>query len=126
MARARKRDRLRWSKLYTFSCFRQPHTDEAAGPAAVSGSPVGGPGFSRIVHCNNSILHRRKPLKYPTNYISTTKYNVLTFLPKAIFEQFRRVANLYFLLTAILSLTPVCPFSPVSMIDRRGNQITSW
>ncbi|EMS61035.1 Phospholipid-transporting ATPase 6 [Triticum urartu] len=57
-----------------------------------------------------------KPLKYPTNYISTTKYNVLTFLPKAIFEQFRRVANLYFLLTAILSLTPVCPFSPVSMI----------
>lgn len=116
MARARKRDRLRWSKLYTFSCFHQPHTDEAAGPAAVSGSPVGGPGFSRIVHCNNSILHRRKPLKYPTNYISTTKYNVLTFLPKAIFEQFRRVANLYFLLTAILSLTPVCPFSPVSMI----------
>ncbi|VAI89711.1 unnamed protein product [Triticum turgidum subsp. durum] len=72
MARARKRDRLRWSKLYTFSCFHQPHTDEAAGPAAVSGSPVGGPGFSRIVHCNNSILHRRKPLKYPTNYISTT------------------------------------------------------
>ncbi|KAF7096779.1 hypothetical protein CFC21_098677 [Triticum aestivum] len=72
MARARKRDRLRWSKLYTFSCFGHPHTDEAAGPAAVSGSPVGGPGFSRIVHCNNSILHRRKPLKYPTNYISTT------------------------------------------------------
>uniref|UniRef100_A0A0D9WRB7 Phospholipid-transporting ATPase n=1 Tax=Leersia perrieri TaxID=77586 RepID=A0A0D9WRB7_9ORYZ len=114
----RRRDRLRWSKLYTFSCFRTPATsgDAAGGPSAHGGSAVGGPGFTRVVHCNNSAVHRRKPLKYPTNYISTTKYNVLTFLPKAIFEQFRRVANLYFLLTAILSLTPVCPFSAVSMI----------
>uniref|UniRef100_A0A0E0LCS0 Phospholipid-transporting ATPase n=1 Tax=Oryza punctata TaxID=4537 RepID=A0A0E0LCS0_ORYPU len=113
----RRRDRLRWSKLYTFSCFRSSHTNEvASGPSAVGGSAVGGPGFTRVVHCNNSAVHRRKPLKYPTNYISTTKYNILTFLPKAIFEQFRRVANLYFLLTAILSLTPVCPFSAVSMI----------
>ncbi|XP_040380933.1 probable phospholipid-transporting ATPase 4 [Oryza brachyantha] len=112
----RRRDRLRWSKLYTFNCFRSSATAEAAGPSAVGGSAVGGPGFTRVVHCNDSAVHRRKPFKYPTNYISTTKYNVLTFLPKAIFEQFRRVANLYFLLTAILSLTPVCPFSAVSMI----------
>ena len=113
MARARKRDRLRWSKLYTFSCFGHPHTDEAAGPAAVSGRPVGGPGFSRIVHCNNSILHRRKPLKYPTNYISTTKYNVLTFLPKAIFEQFRRVANL----SSQAVPDPLPPSSPFSILS---------
>uniref|UniRef100_A0A0E0HSP7 Phospholipid-transporting ATPase n=1 Tax=Oryza nivara TaxID=4536 RepID=A0A0E0HSP7_ORYNI len=115
----RRRDRLRWSKLYTFACFRSSHSNNEAvggGPAAAGGSAVGGPGFTRVVHCNNSAVHRRKPLKYPTNYISTTKYNILTFLPKAIFEQFRRVANLYFLLTAILSLTPVCPFSAVSMI----------
>uniref|UniRef100_A0A0D3GHY8 Phospholipid-transporting ATPase n=2 Tax=Oryza barthii TaxID=65489 RepID=A0A0D3GHY8_9ORYZ len=84
--------------------------------AGIGGRDVESPGFTRVVHCNNSAVHRRKPLKYPTNYISTTKYNILTFLPKAIFEQFRRVANLYFLLTAILSLTPVCPFSAVSMI----------
>ncbi|KAG8094537.1 hypothetical protein GUJ93_ZPchr0012g21779 [Zizania palustris] len=112
----RRRDRLRWSKLYTFSCFRTPSTDEVAGPSAVGSTAVGGPGFSRVVYCNNPVLHRQKPLKYPTNYISTTKYNILTFLPKAIFEQFRRVANLYFLLTAILSFTPVCPFSAVSMV----------
>ncbi|CAN6177804.1 unnamed protein product [Urochloa humidicola] len=111
----RRRDRMRWSKLYTFNCFR-PNTGGAAaeGPSSDGAGAVGGPGFSRVVYCNNPAL--QKPLKYPTNYITTTKYNIITFFPKAIFEQFRRVANLYFLLTAILSLTPVCPFSAVSMI----------
>jgi phospholipid-translocating ATPase len=109
----RKRDRLRWSKIYTFSCLRP---SVQLDPSDNGSASLGGPGFSRVVHCNQSRLHRKKPLKYPSNYISTTKYNILTFLPKAIFEQFRRVANLYFLLAAILSLTPVAPFSAVSMI----------
>ncbi|KAJ6801000.1 putative phospholipid-transporting ATPase 4 [Iris pallida] len=108
----RRRDRLRWSKLYSFSCFRPPGGESEQ----LEHSPLQGPGFSRVVHCNSPRLHRRKPLKYPTNYISTTKYNILTFLPKATFEQFRRVANVYFLLAAMLSLTPVAPFSAVSMI----------
>ncbi|XP_072959204.1 probable phospholipid-transporting ATPase 4 [Typha angustifolia] len=107
----RRRDRLRWSKLYTFSCFSP---SVLLDPEA--SHSLGGPGFSRIVYCNQPRLHRKKPLKYPTNYISTTKYNIISFLPKAIFEQFRRVANLYFLLAAILSLTPVAPFNPLSMI----------
>ncbi|KAF3783123.1 putative phospholipid-transporting ATPase 5 [Nymphaea thermarum] len=104
----RKRGKIRWSKLYTFSCIR-PSVLESDGP-------LPSPGFSRVVHCNRSQMHKKKPFKYPNNYISTTKYNALTFLPKATFEQFRRVANLYFLLAAALSLTPVTPFSAVSMI----------
>ncbi|MQL97640.1 hypothetical protein Taro_030329 [Colocasia esculenta] len=112
MARTgRRRDRLRWSKLYTFSCVRPTVLLDPEGPPSLQG-----PGFSRVVYCNQPRIHRKKPLKYPSNYISTTKYNIITFLPKAIFEQFRRVANLYFLLAAILSLTPVAPFSAVSMI----------
>ncbi|OVA04457.1 Cation-transporting P-type ATPase [Macleaya cordata] len=111
MARTgRKRGKLRFSKLYTFSCF-QPDVLQPDGQNSLQG-----PGFSRVVYCNQPRLHRKKPVKYPSNYISTTKYNIITFLPKAIFEQFRRVANLYFLMTAILSLTPVAPFSAVSMI----------
>ncbi|KAL0429911.1 UNVERIFIED_CONTAM: putative phospholipid-transporting ATPase 4 [Sesamum radiatum] len=110
MARGRIRARIRRSHLYTFACGR-PRTSEEERPHDFEG-----PGFSRIVHCNQPDMHTKKPLKYCSNYISTTKYNIITFLPKAIFEQFRRVANLYFLLAAVLSLTPISPFSAVSMI----------
>ncbi|KAJ0746731.1 putative P-type phospholipid transporter [Helianthus annuus] len=111
MAGGRIRARLKRSSLYTFGCIRPPPRESIDEPRQFQG-----PGFSRHVCCNQPGFHRKKPLKYCTNYISTTKYNVITFLPKALFEQFRRVANLYFLLAAALSLTPVSPFSPYSMI----------
>ncbi|KAH6781284.1 ATPase E1-E2 type family protein / haloacid dehalogenase-like hydrolase family protein [Perilla frutescens var. hirtella] len=110
MARGRIRARIRRSHLYTFGCFR-PQTAEEESPHDFQG-----PGYSRVVYCNQPLMHEHKPVKYCSNYISTTKYNIVTFLPKAIFEQFRRVANLYFLLAAVLSLTPISPFSAVSMI----------
>ncbi|XP_011096893.1 probable phospholipid-transporting ATPase 5 [Sesamum indicum] len=107
----RRKQKLKWSKLYTFSCLR-PTTDESAPTERLLGQP----GFSRVVFCNESQLHKSKPNKYPNNYVSTTKYNLITFLPRALFEQFRRVANLYFLLAAILSVTPLAAFNPVSVI----------
>lgn len=33
----------------------------------------------------------------PSNKISTSKYNMFTFLPMNLFEQFSKAANLYFL-----------------------------
>ncbi|KAK7349266.1 hypothetical protein VNO77_06499 [Canavalia gladiata] len=109
MARGRIRARLRRSHLYTFGCLRPSTTEEAP-------HPLQGPGFSRTVYCNQPLLHEKRPLYYCRNEISTTKYNVITFFPKALFEQFRRVANIYFLLAACLSASPISPFSPVSMI----------
>lgn len=103
----RKKGKVKWSKLYTFSCLKPNFDDQQL---------LGQPGFSRVVFCNKPELHKAKPYKYPNNYISTTKYNVVSFLPKALFEQFRRVANLYFLLAAILSATSLAPFTPTSMI----------
>ena len=38
------------------------------------------------------------------NEIRTAKYTVLTFLPINLFEQFCRVANLYFLIIACLQV----------------------
>lgn len=40
------------------------------------------------------------------NHISTAKYNVATFLPKFLYEQFSKYANLFFLFTAILQQIP--------------------
>lgn len=42
--------------------------------------------------------------KFPSNRVSTAKYTLLTFLPKSLFEQFRRIANVYFAITSVLML----------------------
>uniref|UniRef100_A0A8C8RHF0 Phospholipid-transporting ATPase n=1 Tax=Pelusios castaneus TaxID=367368 RepID=A0A8C8RHF0_9SAUR len=44
--------------------------------------------------------------QYASNCIKTSKYNVLTFLPVNLFEQFQEVANTYFLFLLILQLIP--------------------
>eukprot|EP00158_Paraphelidium_tribonemae_P008628 Partr_v1_DN28633_c0_g1_i1_m49817 putative ATPase, class VI, type len=45
-------------------------------------------------------LHNR------TNAIRTSKYTLLTFLPKNLYEQFRRAANFFFLLLVLLQIIP--------------------
>eukprot|EP00730_Choanoeca_flexa_P004838 TRINITY_DN11817_c0_g1_i2.p1 TRINITY_DN11817_c0_g1~~TRINITY_DN11817_c0_g1_i2.p1 ORF type:complete len:1157 (+),score=344.14 TRINITY_DN11817_c0_g1_i2:140-3610(+) len=40
------------------------------------------------------------------NKISTAKYNVVSFLPKFLYEQFSRNANLFFLFTALIQQIP--------------------
>nr|XP_048687312.1 phospholipid-transporting ATPase IK [Caretta caretta] len=44
--------------------------------------------------------------KYEDNAIRTAKYNVLTFLPLNLYEQFHRLANLYFLFVILLQTVP--------------------
>ena len=48
------------------------------------------------------------------NTISTTKYNIFTFLPKGLLYQFSRWANIYFLFTAIIQNIPI--ISPIKSI----------
>ena len=56
-----------------------------------------------------------KPAKFASNYIKTTKYNALTFFPLALLFQFKRLANVYFLIISILSAFPsISPYSPAS------------
>lgn len=43
---------------------------------------------------------------YPLNKISTCKYNIITFLPKNLLIQFQKLANIYFLIVAILETIP--------------------
>ena len=47
-----------------------------------------------------------KSAKYLNNKIRTTKYTLLSFFPKNLFEQFHRLANFYFLLLIALNFVP--------------------
>ena len=40
------------------------------------------------------------------NIIKTTKYTIWSFIPKNLFEQFHRFANLYFLMIVVLNWVP--------------------
>lgn len=44
--------------------------------------------------------------RYAGNEITTNKYNWFTFLPKNLFEQFHRIANLYFIFIVCLNWIP--------------------
>ncbi|KAI1791768.1 hypothetical protein LXA43DRAFT_392905 [Ganoderma leucocontextum] len=81
------------------------------------------PGPPRTVYVNHPLpddyydpkkKHRTvlKQHVYPTNQVITSKYTVLTFLPRNLLEQFRRIANIFFLTIAILQFFPM--FSTVS------------
>jgi phospholipid-translocating ATPase len=61
---------------------------------------VAGP--PRTIHVNESLpadyLDPKGKVKlahtYPSNQVITSKYTIITFLPRNLLEQFRRVANL--------------------------------
>ncbi|KAF3906618.1 hypothetical protein ABW20_dc0109055 [Dactylellina cionopaga] len=58
----------------------------------------------RIIHVNNPPANALN--KYVDNHVSTAKYNIATFLPKFLYEQFSKYANLFFLFTAIMQQIP--------------------
>ncbi|EEC05351.1 phospholipid-transporting ATPase, putative, partial [Ixodes scapularis] len=43
---------------------------------------------------------------YAGNAVQTTKYTLLSFIPRNLFEQFHRFANLYFLGIVLLNWVP--------------------
>ncbi|XP_050447279.1 phospholipid-transporting ATPase ID isoform X3 [Cataglyphis hispanica] len=72
----------------------------------------------RRIRANNREYNSQ--FNYANNYIKTSKYTVLTFLPLNLFEQFQRLANFYFLcllvlqiIPAISSLTPITTAIPL-------------
>ena len=65
----------------------------------------------------NNPKKNSKDLKFPSNEIDTRKYNIFTFLPKALFYQFARPANVYFLICAILQCIPmISPLNPLTAV----------
>ncbi|XP_053166188.1 phospholipid-transporting ATPase IH isoform X1 [Hemicordylus capensis] len=54
------------------------------------------------------------PQRYPDNRIVSSKYTFWNFVPKNLFEQFRRIANFYFLIIFLVQLIIDTPTSPVT------------
>ena len=55
----------------------------------------------------NNRKGNKEELFFKDNKISTTKYNCITFLPKALMLQFIRLANVYFVFIAIIQSIPI-------------------
>ena len=66
--------------------------------------------FEFYINDNNS----NKIYKLKDNTISTTKYNIFTFIPKGLLYQFSRLSNVYFLFTAIIQSIPI--ISPLTSL----------
>ncbi|XP_068517615.1 phospholipid-transporting ATPase IK [Anas acuta] len=73
------------------------------------------PAFTWEVRANNRSYHRQfkkkfafclTKKKYAGNAIKTAKYNILTFLPLNLYEQFHRMANVYFVFVILLQTIP--------------------
>ncbi|CDR41476.1 CYFA0S07e02630g1_1 [Cyberlindnera fabianii] len=58
----------------------------------------------RVIHLNDKLSNNA--FGYGDNHVSTTKYNFATFLPKFLFQEFSKYANLFFLFTSIIQQVP--------------------
>jgi len=61
----------------------------------------------RTVHSLDDPFNR----SFCDNKIMTSKYTVLTFLPKNLFEQFSKLANVYFLFISFMQMVPMISIS---------------
>uniref|UniRef100_A0AAQ4P165 Phospholipid-transporting ATPase n=1 Tax=Gasterosteus aculeatus aculeatus TaxID=481459 RepID=A0AAQ4P165_GASAC len=54
------------------------------------------------------------PQRFADNRIISSKYTIWNFVPKNLFEQFRRIANFYFLIIFLVQVMTHTPTSPVT------------
>ncbi|KAE9116946.1 putative phospholipid-transporting ATPase [Phytophthora fragariae] len=77
-------------------------------------------GNFRKVHLNNDEENERlrREGRYTDNYVTTSKYTIVSFVPKMLFEFFRVIANCYFLVISILQVATT--WSPTNKYTTAG------
>ncbi|XP_069487816.1 phospholipid-transporting ATPase VD [Ambystoma mexicanum] len=109
---------IRWVR-YRWQCLISPENRNSnTNSNSCSSSPVfGWPNRPSRPHGKHRIVipclghfkeeYEKVCKEYKNNRIRTTKYTLLNFIPRNLFEQFHRVANLYFLFLVVLNWIPV-------------------
>uniref|UniRef100_A0A672U9I2 Phospholipid-transporting ATPase n=1 Tax=Strigops habroptila TaxID=2489341 RepID=A0A672U9I2_STRHB len=67
--------------------------------------PLAFPAFTWEVRANDRNYHKQFKKRFG-NAIKTAKYNIFTFLPLNLYEQFHRMANIYFVFVILLQTAP--------------------
>ncbi|PFH48817.1 hypothetical protein AMATHDRAFT_5455 [Amanita thiersii Skay4041] len=115
-AERRKSIRTKSSRFFSRNTEkdRKHRPDTASSSSAAAALPTKEvPGSRRNVYVNHppsamEVDQHGEPIaRYVRNKVRTTKYTIFTFIPKNLYEQFRRVANLFFLSLVILQLFPI-------------------
>jgi Na+/citrate or Na+/malate symporter len=57
-----------------------------------------------------------KEQKKKSNHVRTTKYTLLSWAPLSLLFQFKRAANIYFLIISVLTFLSFSPKNPASMV----------
>nr|XP_043607089.1 phospholipid-transporting ATPase 1-like [Erigeron canadensis] len=90
---------------------------------------------ARLVYVNDAFKTNQR-FEFAGNSIRTAKYSVFSFLPRNLFEQFHRVAYIYFLIIAILNQLPqlavfgrgasILPLSIVLLVTAVKDAYEDW
>lgn len=90
-------------KEFSFLAGEDGTTSSAVDRTTDDGQGGTADGEHRLIFIN-----RPQPAssKFTGNSISTAKYSILRFVPLFLFEQFRRWANIFFLVIALLQQIP--------------------
>ncbi|KAH9476290.1 Putative phospholipid-transporting ATPase C24B11.12c [Psilocybe cubensis] len=109
--RTERRKSRRFFRRHTAE--KKQHQQLAAPPEVAPTAAPKVPGARRNVYVNHPLsamevdAEGEPKARYVRNKVRTTKYTLITFIPKNLYEQFRRVANLFFLSLVILQLFPI-------------------
>jgi hypothetical protein len=66
-------------------------------PIAILSTPIDGADGSDVPICDTGY-------RYEQNVIVSSRYTLFNFLPKSLLEQFRRLANVYFLVVGTIAI----------------------
>ncbi|RDB16619.1 Phospholipid-transporting ATPase DNF1 [Hypsizygus marmoreus] len=109
--RAERRKSIRKRSRFFRSSKAQPKRPESINTEAGPSKEVSGVRRNVYVNYPPSAMEVDQTgeilVRYKRNKVRTTKYTILTFVPKNLYEQFRRVANIFFLSLVVLQIFPV-------------------